>query len=440
MTEIKVSSATGMHDILPKNHDFFNMVKKVIRHRCRQAGFRRITTPIFEKLDTIKKSFIENADIVERSLYTLRDPHGEDLVVRPSNTIGIARAYCEHNFADYPQPISLYYIEQQARYTDKPGYYRFFNQFGTEVLGHNDPALDAQVVYLAYKIFSDLKIMDRLEIQINSFGSREVKENYTEELKSFFDSKRRSVPEQYAHLIERDPIQLFLIDDEDLEILCQMAPKIEDYWDEESKNYFELFKEYLDELQIPYTVNNNFFRKQSYYSGVIFEFWEKNRGRKKAVGGGGRYDNLIERLGGQPQAACNFIGGIERIIAQMKISKAAVPSKDNIQVFVAQLGVEAKKKCLPLIGKLHDEGIKAIGAIGKSSMKEQIAMAESFKVPYMILMGLTEVRERKAIIREMSKGTQKSIEIDKVPQEMIKLLGKENLDKYSPADAIKLDN
>src|SRR5210317_1197826 len=110
MSDNKAISPTGMHDILPKNHDFFNLVKKVIRHRCRQSGFRRITTPIFERTETIKKAFLESSDMVERSLYTLRDPDGEDLVVRPSNTIGIARAYAEHNFKDYPQPVSLYYI------------------------------------------------------------------------------------------------------------------------------------------------------------------------------------------------------------------------------------------------------------------------------------------------------------------------------------------
>ncbi len=438
MQDSKASAPTGMHDILPKNHDLFNMVKKVIRHRCRQAGFRRITTPIFEKTDTLKKAFAESADLVERSLYTLRDPHGEDLVVRPSNTIGIARAYAEHNFDDFPQPISLYYIEQQARYTDKPGYYRFFNQFGTEVIGQDDAALDAQIVYLAFAIFKDLKIMDRLEIQINSFGNREVKDNYVDELKSFFESKKRSVPEKYQHFIERDPIQLFLIQDEDLEILCKMAPKIQDFWDTDSKEYFKLFTEYLDELSIPYTINPSFFRKQPYYSGIIFEFWEKNRGRKKAVGGGGRYDTLIERLSGVAKPAVNFIGGIERIIAQMKISKVVVPNKDELDVFVAQLGVEAKKKCLSLLARLHNRGIKAIGAIGKSSMKEQIAMAESFKAPYMILMGLTEVREGKAIIREMSKGTQQAVAIDKVIDQMVKLIGEDNLDNYSPADAVKV--
>jgi histidyl-tRNA synthetase len=182
--------------------------------------------------------------------------------------------------------------------------------------------------------------------------------------------------------------------------------------------------------------NTKLFRKLPYYTETVFEFWEKNRGRSRAVGGGGRYDNLIERLGGKPTPAVNYSAGLERIVAQMKIKKAMVPSKDDIHVFVAQLGKEAKKKCLPLLTEMREEGVKAIGAIGKSSMKEQIAMAEKFKVPHMILMGLTEVREGVAIIREMKRGTQVSVKLEDVIPEMIKRVGTENLDKYSPGEVL----
>lgn len=435
---IAISGPKGMNDVLPKDHEYFTFVKKVVRHRCRQAGFKRISTPIFEKTEVVKKALAEEADLIERRMYSLRDPEGEDLTVRSGNTIGIARAYVEHSFDDMPQPISFYYVEQQARYSKSvnSSYYRAFHQFGLEVIGEDDAALDAQVIFIADQIHKDLKVEDGLELQINSLGSKEDKEKYIEELKNYFAGKERSVPFEYRDLIDRDPLQLFLIEDEDLQILCEIAPTIDQFWSSESKEYFEDLQAYLDELGVSYTVNHKFFRKLPYYSGVIFEFWEKKRGRSRAVGGGGRYDNLIERLGGEPTPAVHYVAGLERLVTQMKIKKAKVPSKDDLHVFVAQLGKEAKKKCLPLLHQLHDEGIKAIGAIGKGSMNEQIGMAQRFQVPYMVLMGLTEVREGKAIIREMAKGTQKHYNLDEVVPELIKRLGVENLDKYSPGEVL----
>ena len=437
MSDQDSKSPLGMNDVLPKDHEYFTFIKKVVRHRCRQAGFKRISTPMFERTDVVKKALAEEADRIERSMYSLRDPDGTDLTVRSGNTIGVARAYVEHEFDEMPQPIFLYYLESQARYTEvKSGYYRHFHQFGLEVIGESDPALDAQVIYVADQINKDLSIDDRFELQINSMGDYESREKYVQDLKDFFIGKERGIPSEFKELIHRDPLQLFLIEDEDVQIICEMAPKIDNYWTEESKDYHNDLCEFLDELGISYVRNTKLFRKLPYYTETVFEFWEKNRGRSRAVGGGGRYDNLIERLGGKPTPAVNYSAGLERIVAQMKIKKAMVPSKDDIHVFVAQLGKEAKKKCLPLLTEMREEGVKAIGAIGKSSMKEQIAMAEKFKVPHMILMGLTEVREGVAIIREMKRGTQVSVKLEDVIPEMIKRVGTENLDKYSPGEVL----
>lgn len=436
-SDIDSMSPLGMGDILPADHEYFTFIKKVVRHRCRQAGFKRISTPMFERTDIVKKALAEEADRIERSMYSMRDPEGTDLTIRSGNTIGIARAYVEHKFDEMPQPIFFYYIEPQARFTEiKSGYYRHFNQFGLEVIGESDPALDAQVIKVANQINKDLSIDDRFELHINSMGDRESREKYLSDLQNFFIGKERGIPSEFRELIDRDPLQLFLVDDEDVKIICEMAPKIDTYWSDASREYHNDLCEYLDELGIAYVKNNTLFRKLPYYTETVFEFWEKNRGRNRAIGGGGRYDSLIERLGGKPTPAVNYAAGLERMVAQMKIKKAIVPSKDDIHVFVAQLGKEAKKKCLPLLTNMHHEGIKAIGAIGKSSMKEQIALAEKFKVPYMVLMGLTEVREGVAIIREMTRGTQVTMKLEDVIPEMIKRIGEDKLDKYTPGEVL----
>ena len=266
-----------------------------------------------------------------------------------------------------PQPISFYYVEQQARFSKKvnSSYYRAFHQFGLEVIGEDDAALDAQVIFVADQIHKDLKMADNLELQINSLGSVEDKEKYIEELKNYFIGKERSVPFEYRDFIERDPLQLFLIDDEDLQILCEMAPTIDQFWSKESKEYFEDLQAYLDELGVEYTVNHKFFRKLPYYSGIIFEFWEKKRGRSRAVGGGGRYDNLIERLGGEPTPAVHYVAGLERLVTQMKIKKAKVPSKDGLHVFVAQLGKEAKRNAYHYYTKCMMKVLKLLGRLVK---------------------------------------------------------------------------
>jgi len=435
--ESKVHAPKGMSDVLPKDHEYFTYIKKVIRHRCRQAGLRRISTPLFERTDVLKMALSEESDRIDRRMYSLRDPDGEDLTVRSGSTIGVARAYVEHEFDNMPQPISLYYVEQHARYTKlKPGYYRNFTQFGMEVIGRSDPALDAQIIYLAHKVHQDLKIDDRLSLKINSYGNQGIKEKYIEELKEFYKSKERSIPFDYKELVDRDPLQLFLIKDEDLEIINEMAPNIEDFYDKDANEYLDTLCEFLDELEVPYEVDHRMFRKLPYYSGIIFEFWEKNRGRSKAVGGGGRYDNLIERLSGKSAPAVNYVSGLERMVTQMKIKKIKAPSKDILHIFVAQLSVQAKKRCLKLMTQMHDKGIKAIGAIGECSMKEQIAMAEKNKVPFMLLMGLTEFRDGTCIIREMTRGTQQTVKYEHAIEKIIELLGEDQLDKYSPGEIV----
>ena len=189
-------------------------------------------------------------------------------------------------------------------------------------------------------------------------------------------------------------------------------------------------------MGIEYTENLTLVRGLDFYTKTVFEFWDKTDGAQNAIGGGGRYDGLIELMGGKPTPACGFAAGMERIIANMKRQKIRVPQKDDLHVFVAQLGKEAKKMCLPLINDLRENGIKTMGALGKGAIKAQLRLADKFKVPYTVIIGITEVREGTAIIRDMSVGTQKTVAFDDVVAEIIDLIGDENRDMYSPGEAI----
>ncbi|MBU0668174.1 histidine--tRNA ligase [Patescibacteria group bacterium] len=430
-------TAKGVHDILPKDHDYYTFIKKVVRHRCRQAGFRRISTPVFEYTDVFRRSIGDTSDIVSKEMYTFEDRKGRSLTLRPEGTAGVVRSYIQNGMNSWPQPVELYYIENFFRY-DRPqkGRYRQFWQFGFEVIGESDPALDAQVIYLSNKILDDLGIAQLFTLQLNSIGSSEDRQNFAQALKDFYFGKERSLCANCKQRLDKNPLRLLDCKEEDCRILAQIAPKMSDHLSEESKEYHEELKEYLGELGIEYHENPSLVRGLDYYTKTVFEFWDKTDGAQNAIGGGGRYDGLIELMGGQPTPACGFAAGIERIIANMKREKIRVPQKDDLHVFVAQLGKEAKKKCLPLIVDLRDNGIRTMGALGKGAIKTQLRLADKFKVPYTIIIGITEVRENAAIVRDMRVGTQKTVPFDKVVDEIIKRIGEENRDMYSPGEAI----
>ena len=191
------------------------------------------------------------------------------------------------------------------------------------------------------------------------------KKIYGQALEDFYVGKERSVPPEFRDLITKNPMRLLDKKDEDLQILAQIAPSMKDYLNKESLEFHEELISYLDELGIEYVENTKLVRGLDYYSKTVFEFWDKNNGAQNAVGGGGRYDGLIELMGGQPTPAVGFAAGVERTIANMKREKIRVPSKDELHVFVAQLGREAKKKSLPLIEELREAGVKTMGALGK---------------------------------------------------------------------------
>ncbi|MFC1655857.1 histidine--tRNA ligase [Patescibacteria group bacterium] len=428
-------TAKGVHDILPQDHEYHTYIKKVVRHRLRQAGFKRISTPIFEYTDVFARSIGDATDIVEKEMYTFLDKKGRSLTLRPENTAGVVRSYIQHGMQQLPQPVELYYIEPFFRY-DRPqkGRYRQFWQFGFEMIGELDPALDAQAIFMANKINEDLGIEKLFKIQLNTIGSLEDRKNYLQALKDYYYGKERSLCEHCKDRLEKNPLRLLDCKNEDCMILAELAPKMTDYLSKESREYYEDVKEYLAELEIDYVENPKLVRGLDYYTNTVFEFWDAKNGAQNAIGGGGRYDGLVEIMGGQPTPAVGYAAGIERIIAHMKREKIRVPSKDNIHVFVAQLGKEAKKKCLKLIDELREAGLKTIGALGKGSMKQQLKLADKFDVPYTLIMGITEVREGTAIIRNMEKGSQEIVKFDQVIDELISKIGEKNLDKYTPGE------
>ncbi|MEK7524099.1 MAG: histidine--tRNA ligase, partial [Patescibacteria group bacterium] len=370
---------------------------------------------------------------------TFQDRKGRSLTLKPEGTAGVARAYINHNMQTLPQPVELYYIEPHFRY-DRPqrGSFRQFWQYGFEMIGESDPALDAQLIALARTITQDLGVADSFTLQINSIGcaNKDCRPRFMDDLRNYYIGKERSLCEDCKMRITKNPLRLLDCKQEDCRILAGLAPKMKDYLCTECKEFHTQLLDLLTALGIAYIENPSLVRGLDYYTKTVFEFWDKQTGAQNAIGGGGRYDGLIELMGGQKTPAVGFAAGIERIVENMKRTGIRVPKKDDLHVFVGQLGYEAKKKCIMLMAQLREAGIKTVGALGKDSIKSQLHLADRFQVPYTILMGITEVRDKTAIIRDMKRGSQKIVAYGSVVEEMKNLLGADALDVYSPGEVI----
>jgi len=428
--QIKLQAPKGTHDLLPEDHQYFTMIKKVVRHRARQSGFQRISTPVFESTEVFTRGIGDSTDIVEKEMFSFSSKDGKkNYSLKPESTAGVVRAYIEHGMVSLPQPVQLYYIEPHFRY-DKPqkGRYRQFHQLGFEIIGEADPALDVQVINLACKINQDLEIADLLTLQINSIGCKKCRTKYIDDLKNFYYGKERSLCFDCKDRLEKNPLRLLDCKEEDCQILAKMAPKMDKALCPDCQEYHKNVKEFLDELKIPYEENPNLVRGLDYYNRTVFEFWSKKEGSQNAIGGGGRYDDLVEIMGGVQTPAVGFAAGMERLVNYMKEKGIKPIHKDKIQVFVAQLGAVAKKKSLALVDQLRDLGIHVLGAHGKGSIKAQMRMADRFNADWTLLLGQIEVQEGTIIIRDMKKGSQEIISFESVLDEMVKRIGEENLD------------
>ncbi len=427
----------GMKDFLPEDHAYFTLIKKVVRHRARQAGFRRISTPVMEDKAVFVRSVGDNTDIIEKELYSLKTTGGSELALKPEGTAGIVRAFIQHGMGSLPQPVELYYIEPHFRH-DRPqkGRFRQFWQFGFEVLGESDPAVDAQVIQLADLIHRDLKIAHKLKLQINTIGSLADRQKYAEILQDYYAGKERNLCEDCQGRLENNPMRLLDCKSEDCRILADLAPKLTDHISKEAKEHYDKVKELLDIAGVDYVENPSLVRGLDYYTHTVFEFWAASDGAQNSIASGGRYDGLVETLGGAETPACGYAAGIERIIDQMKAENLEVPDKDNVQVFVAQLGWEAKKEAMRILSELRTAGVHTLGALGTASMKSQLGKADRFGVQYALILGEVEVREGKIILRDMAAGKQDIIPLAEAVPEILKKLGQQNLDFYDPSDDI----
>lgn len=439
MSESKFRTPKGTYDVLPDIQQYHTYIKKAVRHRARQAGFKRIETPIFENRQVFERGIGEHTDIMEKEIFSVerkgKTETKDEWALRPEFTAAICRSYIEHGMQQLPQPVQLYSIGPLFRY-DRPqkGRYRQHYQFDFEMIGISDASLDAQLINVLTNVFSDLQILDRLSLQINNIGEAENRKAFVHALQDHFTGKERNLCEDCQRRLKTNPMRLLDCKNEDCRILVKMAPTIDQYLSAESGEFHARLLEYLEEYGIPFEENKNLVRGLDYYNQTVFEFWDQSMGAQNAVAGGGHYDGLTELLGGKPTPGVGFGCGMERVIWHMKEAGVKAPMKDQVDVFVAQLGPEAKKKCLKVIETLREQGVHTIGALGEASLKSQMRLADKFGAKYTLLLGQMEVKEGKIILRDMAAGKQESMPFEKAIPKVIGLIGKENLDTYTIRD------
>lgn len=417
----------GMRDILPAEWPYWQKLFREAEKLATEYGYDRIETPVLEESALFVRGVGKATDIVEKEMYSFDTTGGEHVSLRPEGTASIGRAYVHHGMLNRPQPVKLWYWSPMFRH-DRPqsGRYRQFWQFGLEILGDNDAVLDAQAAFVSWRLLKAVGVES--VIHINSIGTPESRTNYKNALTAYFRTKRHKLSEDDKKRLVKNPLRLLDSKEPEMQELKAEAPQIVDWLDEESKAHFMRVLEYLDEAGAPYQLDPYLVRGLDYYTKTVFEIMpvsDDPEVAKLALGGGGRYDGLLELLGGRPTPACGVGLGLERVVARMREVNPDLGSPAPRDVFVAQLGEQGRKKAFAMFEELRANGILAGEALSKDAIKAQMEMANKMGAKWAVIIGQKEVLDGTAIIRDMDAGTQETVDVRKVAHELKKKLGKE---------------
>jgi len=403
----------GTFDILPQDQAYRRFIENKVGEISRLYGYQRIDTPIFEDAGLFVRSIGEETDIVEKEMYTFEDRGGDTITLRPEGTAPVCRAYLEHGMANLTQPVKLYYLAQIFRY-ERPqaGRFRQHWQFGFESIGEADPALDAEVIDMAWSLYHNLGLRD-LALKLNSIGCRECRPKYLQSLRDYYSGRTDSMCPDCKRRAERNTLRLLDCKNESCIPLTEQAPKSVDYLCDDCGTHFNLLKKHLGSLGIEFDLDHRLVRGLDYYAKTVFEIQPQGKmGAQGTIGGGGRYDNLIEEIGGKPTPAVGFATGIERIILNLAKQNIAVPPLPQPAIFFAFLGEQAKNKALEYIKQMRRDGIGASIAFGSRSLKAQMRQANALGASHAIIIGEDELKDEMVMWRDMARSEQERLSID----------------------------
>ncbi len=396
----------GTQDVLPEDEKYWRYVEGAAVQVAEGFGYQRIRTPTFEDTSLFVRGVGESTDIVTKEMYSFLDKGGDSLTLRPEATAPILRAFLEHGLASRPQPVKLYYLGSMFRY-DRPqaGRYREFHQFDCEVIGDGHPAVDAEVVLLLWRFFEALGLRD-LTVQLNSIGCPGCRPAYHEALVAHFAEHRMGLCHDCQRRLEVNPLRLLDCKNQQCQPAILAAPSSADHLCEECRLHFVELRRLLEGLDLPTILNPRLVRGLDYYTRTVFEIWPASVGAQSALGGGGRYDGLMEQLGGKPTPGIGFATGIERIILNLKEQGIQVPEVDRPDLYVAHLGDEARLPALQLADEARRAGFRAVSTLGPRSMKAQLKQANTLGARFALILGEQEIQEGTVTVRDLEESRQ----------------------------------
>ncbi len=414
----------GTTDILPQEQPYWRFVEQRAAAICQLYGYEQIDTPAFEDTGLFSRSVGEATDIVQKEMYTFEDRGGGSLTLRPEGTASVCRAYLQHGMHSRQQPVKLYYMASIFRY-ERPqaGRYRQHNQFGCEAIGDGEPTLDAEVIDMAWQFFLSLGLR-RLALQLNSIGCRQCRPAYVATLRDYYSGHDvRLCPDCRARL-EKNPLRLFDCKNGVCQQVADSAPRSIDNLCPGCEAHFSQVKGCLELLGLSFTINHRLVRGLDYYTRTVFEVQpEEEGGAQSALGGGGRYDDLIEELGGKPTPAIGFATGMERIILNLKKQDISVPALPRPRIFLACIGEAARDEAMRLASRLRRSGLAVIEGSGSRSLKAQLRQANSLGAQYAVIIGEQEVATGTAILRDMAHARQETVLLSQLQQQLSPLVG-----------------
>lgn len=420
----------GTEDVLPKDSYRWQFVEDVMRKESAAYGFKEIRTPVFEHTELFARGVGQTTDVVQKEMYTFDTKGGESVTLRPEGTAGAARAILEHGLVNDSLPIKASYFVSCYRY-EKPqaGRLREFHQFGLECYGTQSPVADAELICAAQSIFDRLGIK-QLRLEINSIGCPACRAEYHKALKEYFYGYKDELCETCNSRLEKNPMRILDCKSPVCSKIAQGAPKITDYLCDECKEHFASVQKYLDAAGVEYTVNPTIVRGLDYYTKTVFEFVTDFIGAQGTVCGGGRYDGLIEELGGKHLPSLGFAMGIERLLMLMDKQGIEIPKPSTCDLYVAVMGESASLKSFEIIKAVRSCGLIAETDIVGRGLRAQMKYADKIGAKFSMVLGDNEIEQGKAVIKNMSSGEQTEIVLDDTFAEKFMVLQLADVDSF----------
>lgn len=414
-----IQSVRGMNDILPEEAELWAFFEETIRSWLQSYGYRPIRMPIVEPTPLFKRAIGEVTDIVEKEMYTFVDSlNGESLTLRPEGTAGCVRAVIEHKMAAQ-QALRLYYMGPMFRH-ERPqkGRYRQFNQVGVETIGYPGPDIDAELILMGARLWDDLGL-EGISLQLNSLGQAEERQQYRSELVGYFEKYQDSLDEDAKKRLYTNPLRILDSKNPFMQEIIAGAPKLMDHLGVESMGHFEGVQRILKDVGLPYTINPRLVRGLDYYNLTVFEWVTEKLGAQGTVCAGGRYDGLVEQLGGRPTPACGFAMGVERLIMLMQES-GQVPKFDATDVYLVHQGEDASRMAPRVAEGLRDVGLNVLLHCGSGNFKAQMKKADQSGASFAVIIGDDEAKAGEVSLKPLRDDMkQKRVSLDNLADEIL---------------------